>query len=102
MDNLKRIEKKLKVIARALPETKFLLCDSLIRIGRTVAYIDSVKFPGSGALAVERSDVGFAHATSTDNIKRDCDILLTEDYFGGFLSAVKYGRNIFDNVRKFL
>ena len=100
MDNLKRIEKKLKVIARALPETKFLLCDSLIRIGRTVAFIDRSIL--SSGWAVERSDVGFAIATGTDNVLRVCDIILKEDYFCGFLSAVKYGRNIFDNVRKFL
>ena len=37
MDILNRIEKKLKVIARAQPDDKLLFIDSLIRNGRTVA-----------------------------------------------------------------
>lgn len=38
----------------------------------------------------------------TDVAKRACDIVLTDDNFCSVLTAVKYGRNIYDNVRKFL
>jgi len=40
--------------------------------------------------------------SGTDVAKSACDIILTDDNFCSVLTAVKYGRNIYDNVRKFL
>ena len=100
MDAFKKIEKNLKVMARTTPDDKFLLADNLIRIGRTVA----VSGDGTNdAYTLERSDVGFAMGiTGTDIAKRACDIILVKDNFCDIVSAVKYGRHIFDNVRKFI
>ena len=100
MNAFKRIEKKLKVMARSQPDDKFLLVDALIRIGRTVA----VTGDGTNdAPALNRSDVGFAMGiTGTDVAKSACDIQLLDDNFCSILVAVKFGRNIYDNVRKFL
>ena len=87
-------------MARSQPDDKFLLVHGLIKIGRTVA----VTGDGTNdAPALKRSDVGFAMGiTGTDIAKRACDIILVKDNFCDIVSAVKYGRNIFDNVRKFL
>jgi len=38
----------------------------------------------------------------TDVAKNASDIVLTDDNFKSILTAVKYGRNIYDSVRKFL
>ena len=55
------------------------------------------------APALSKADVGFAMGLSgTDVAKNACDIVLTDDNFCSVLTAVRYGRNIYDNVRKFL
>lgn len=55
------------------------------------------------APALNRSDVGFAMGkTGTDVAKAASDIQLLDDNFCSILVAVKYGRNIYDNIRKFL
>lgn len=38
----------------------------------------------------------------TDVAKAASDIVLTDDNFCSVLTAIKYGRNIYDSVRKFL
>lgn len=40
--------------------------------------------------------------TGTDVAKNACDIILLDDNFASIITALKYGRNIYDNVRKFL
>jgi len=77
-----------------------MLVDGLIKIGRTVA----VTGDGTNdAPALNRSDVGFAMGiTGTEVAKNACDITLLDDNFCSILTAIKYGRNIYDNIRKFL
>jgi len=55
------------------------------------------------APALNKADVGFAMGIAgTDVAKNAADIILTDDNFCSVLTAVKYGRNIYDSVRKFL
>ena len=100
MRKFREIEKKLKVLARSQPDDKFMLVHGLIELGRVVA----VTGDGTNdAPALHRSDVGFAMAiTGTDVAKQAADIQLLDDNFCSILSAVKYGRSTFDNIRKFL
>lgn len=100
MNVFRKIDAKLKVMARSAPDDKFMLVDGLIKIGKTVA----VTGDGTNdAPALNRSDVGFAMGiTGTDVAKSASDIVLTDDNFCSILTAVKYGRNIYDNIRKFL
>ena len=87
-------------MARSQPNDKFMLVHGLIEEKRTVA----VTGDGTNdAPALNRADVGFAMGiTGTDVAKNACDIQLLDDNFCSILTAVRYGRNIYDNVRKFL
>lgn len=100
MREFRKIADRLRVMARSQPDHKFMLVDGLIKEGRTVA----VTGDGTNdAPALNRSDVGFAMGISgTDVAKNAADITLTNDDFCSILTAVRYGRSIFDNVRKFL
>lgn len=100
MRKFREVERKLKVLARSQPDDKFMLVHGLIELGRTVA----VTGDGTNdAPALNRSDVGFAMGiTGTDVAKNAADIQLLDDNFCSILSAVKYGRSTFDNIRKFL
>ena len=40
--------------------------------------------------------------TGSDFARKCCDIQLLDDNFCSILTAIKYGRNIIDNIRKFL
>jgi len=90
----------LKVIARASPQDKYLMVLGLKQLGSVVA----VTGDGTNdAPALKVSDVGFAMGKrGTDVAKDACDIVLLEESFESIVTAVKYGRNVFDCIRKFL
>jgi Ca2+ transporting ATPase len=95
-----KITAELRVLARSSPEDKYLLVTGLKEQQKVVA----VTGDGTNdAPALAKADVGFAMGISgTDVAKNACDIVLTDDNFCSVLTAVKYGRNVYDNVRKFL
>lgn len=100
MGKFRQIMASLKVLARSEPNDKFLLVHGLIQEGRTVA----VTGDGTNdAPALNRADVGFAMGiTGTEVAINSADIKLLDDNFCSIKTAVTYGRNIYDNVKKFL
>lgn len=90
----------LAVMSRSRPEDKHALVTGLRECGQVVA----VTGDGTNdAPALTKADVGFAMGiTGTDVAKGACDIVLLDDNFSSIITALKYGRNVFDNVRKFL
>lgn len=88
------------MLARSSPEDKYLLVTGLKEMRNVVA----VTGDGTNdAPALQKADVGFSMGKSgTDVAIKASDIVLTNDDFCSVLTAIKYGRNIFDSVRKFL
>ena len=55
------------------------------------------------APALTKANVGFSMGiTGTDVAKGASDIILLDDNFSSTVVALRYGRNVFDNIRKFL
>ena len=96
----KEIAANLQVLARSTPEDKYMLVTGLRDLNKVVA----VTGDGTNdAPALKRADVGFAMGISgTEVAKEAADIILLDDNFASIVTAVKWGRNIFTCVRKFL
>jgi len=88
------------VLARSSPEDKYILATGLKQLGNVVA------MTGDGtndAPALKKADIGFAMGIAgTQVAKEAAGIILLDDNFSSIITAVKYGRNIFDCIRKFL
>lgn len=55
------------------------------------------------AAALKQADVGLAmNIVGTDIAKAASDICILDDNFASIITAVKWGRNIYDCIRKFL
>ena len=96
----KHTVKRLKVIARASPEDKFILVFGLKELGNIVA----VTGDGTNdAPALKQAHVGFAMGIRGTDIAKDAaDVVLLDDSFSSIVTACKYGRNIYDCIRKFV
>jgi len=95
-----KIIKDLCVISRAKPEDKYLLVFGLRQ------YRNVVAVTGDGtndAPALSKADVGFSMGIAGTDVAKDAsDIILLDDNFCSIVNAVKWGRNIFDCIRKFI
>eukprot|EP01107_Rhizomastix_libera_P001672 TRINITY_DN1279_c0_g1_i1.p1 TRINITY_DN1279_c0_g1~~TRINITY_DN1279_c0_g1_i1.p1 ORF type:complete len:1017 (-),score=326.77 TRINITY_DN1279_c0_g1_i1:166-3216(-) len=91
---------KLRVLARSAPSDKQRLVRRLIENGEVVA----VTGDGTNDVpALKEADVGLAMGIrGTDIAKQAADIVILDDNFQSIVTAVKWGRNVFDNIRKFL
>lgn len=94
-----KIYRNLDVLARSRPEDKYALVTGLMERGAVVA----VTGDGTNdAPALKKADVGFAMNSGTDVAKEAADIVLMDDNFASIVKAAMWGRNIYDNIRKFL
>jgi Ca2+ transporting ATPase len=95
-----QITNELRVLARSSPEDKYILATGLKQLNNVVA------MTGDGtndAPALKKADIGFAMGIAgTQVAKEAAGIILLDDNFSSIITAVKYGRNIFDCIRKFL
>ncbi len=93
------LTKNLKVMARSQPLHKYALVLGLKELDKIVA----VTGDGTNdAPALSKSDVGFAMFDGTDIAKEASDIVILNNNFSSLVTAIIYGRNIYDNIRKFL
>ena len=99
LENFKKIITNLRVMARSKPIHKYALVLGLKELNYTVA----VTGDGTNdAPALSKSDVGFSMMNGTDIAKNSSDIILMDNNFSSIVTAIKYGRNVIDNLRKFI
>jgi len=99
LKNFKSIQENLRVIARCSPEDKLILVTGLKQLGEVVG----VTGDGSNdAAALKQSDIGLAMMSGTPLAKESSDIILLDDNFMSVLNSVKWGRNVYSCIRKFL
>uniref|UniRef100_A0A1I8GWH9 Calcium-transporting ATPase n=1 Tax=Macrostomum lignano TaxID=282301 RepID=A0A1I8GWH9_9PLAT len=96
---------KLRVLARSSPQDKYTLVSGIIA-SKITASREVVAVTGDGTNdgpALKKADVGFAMGLQgTDVAKEASDIILTDDNFSSIVKAVKWGRNVYDSISKFL
>jgi len=97
---MERVLPTLQVLARSTPIDKFTLVKKLKDLGEVVA----VTGDGTNdAPALNEAHIGLAMGIAgTDVAKEASDIIILDNNFSSIVSAVMWGRCVYDNIRKFL
>ncbi|WP_294483924.1 calcium-translocating P-type ATPase, PMCA-type [uncultured Ruminococcus sp.] len=97
-DEVKKIVRDIRVIARALPTDK----SRMVRICQEMNLVVGMTGDGvNDSPALKKADVGFAMGSGTEAAKEAGEIVILDDNFKSIKDAILYGRTIYNNILKF-
>lgn len=99
-EELLKMLPKISVIARSTPTVKMRVVKLLKSAGNVVAVTgDGI----NDAPALKNADVGVAMGISGTEVSKEAsDIVLLDDSFATIVKAIEWGRNIYENFKRFI
>lgn len=94
-----KVKRNLRVLARCSAEDKYILVSGIKQKSGLIAMTgDSI----ADAVALKKADVGMCMGSGCEVAKDNSDLVILDNNFESMNRAIRWGRSIFDNVRKFI
>ncbi len=98
-EKLKKALPKITVVARSTPKTKLRIVKLLKEMGEVVAVTgDGV----NDAPAIRHADIGISMGNGSEITKEASDIILLDNSFSTIVTAISFGRNVYQNFQRFI